>query len=404
MQKRSVETLALFGGTPAFTEPIHVGRPNIGNRADLIHRINGALDRRWLTNDGPLVRELEARIGGLLEVDHCVLMCNATVAMEVLARALGLTGQVVVPAFTFIATPHAFSWLGLEPVFCDVDAATHTLDPADVARAVNSSTSAIMGVHLWGTACQVDELDRIAAKIKAHLLFDAAHAFACASGGKMIGSFGAAEVFSFHATKFCNTLEGGAVTTTNAALADELRLMRNFGFSGYDSVIAAGTNAKMNELCAAMGLTSLDALPDLLKLNATRFAQYEQALAGISGLRVVKPPTTDRTNHQYFVLEIGSDTGLARDQLLALLWAENVRARRYFYPGCHNSAPYAALAKRPLPVTNRLVEEVMVLPTGGSVSEAEVAGIAGLIRFAIQHAEELRERVPLRIPPGGISA
>lgn len=402
--KQGVDQLALLGGTPAFAEPIHVGRPNIGNRADLMRRISDALDRRWLTNDGPFVRELEASLAKFLEVEHCIAMCNATVAMEVLARSLALSGQIVVPSFTFIATAHAFSWLGLDPVFCDVDPATHTLDPADVARALTPTTTAIMGVHLWGTACDVAGLGEVAAGANAHLLFDAAHAFACSARGAMVGSFGAAEVFSFHATKFFNTLEGGAVTTNDAALAKELRLMRNFGFSGYDSVVAEGTNAKMNELSAAMGLTSFDALPALLELNAARSAQYQDALAGIPGVRLVTPPAADRSNHQYFVLEVARDSGLTRDQLLALLWAENVRARRYFYPGCHNTTPYADIPRRPLPVTDRLIEEVLVLPTGGSVSEADAGVIAGLVRFALENADQLRDRIHARIPAGGLPA
>ena len=402
--KRTVQQLAVMGGAPAFAQPLHVGRPNIGDRAALQNRINGALDRRWLTNDGPLVRELEAKLADYLGVAHAMAVCNATVGMEVLARALALSGQVAVPAFTFIATPHAYSWLGLEPLFCDVDAATHTLDANDVAGALTAGVSAIMAVHLWGGICDVPALSTVAQKQGVPLLFDAAHAFASSLHGVRAGGFGNAEVFSFHATKFFNTFEGGLITTNDDDLARELRLMRNFGISGYDAVDTYGTNAKMNEVCAAMGLTSLEAVPQLLALNKSRAEQYGAQLAGLSGLRVVAPAMRGSSNHQYFVIEIGSAAALTRDQLMALLWSENVRARRYFFPGCHRTPPYAGNNQRALPVTDRLVEEVLVLPTGGSVSEEEVAIICDLIRLALSNGDRLAGVLPASLPPGAVQA
>lgn len=400
----SGSVLAILGGTPAFAEPMHVGRPNIGDRDAFMRRVEAALDRRWLTNDGPNVRELEAKLALFLGVEHCITMANATVALEVLARALALTGEVVVPSFTFIATAHAFAWLGLTPVFVDVEPETHMMAAAGLSAAITPRTSAIAPVHLWGGGCDVDGLGAVARQRNLPIVFDAAHALASTIGGRAIGGFGNAEVFSFHATKFFNTFEGGAVTTNDAALARELRLMRNFGFRGYDDVAVIGTNAKMNEISAAMGLTSLEGIDALIELNRARFERHAAALDGLAGIRVVRPARTERSNFQYFVLEIGEQTGLTRDQLLATLWSENVRARRYFYPGCHRSAPYAELATRALPVTERLAREVLILPTGGSVSEADVDRIAEIIRTALAHADELAARVPRDIPPGGLHA
>ena len=397
-------TLAILGGTPAFAEPVHVGRPNIGDRAAFMQRVEATLDRQWLTNDGPNVRELETRLAALLNVEHCIAMSNATAALEALARALALTGEVVVPAFTFIATAHAFSWLGLTPVFADVDADTHMLDPRALDDVINARTSALAPVHLWGGGCDVDGLTHVANARGIPIIFDAAHALASTIGGRAIGGFGNAEVFSFHATKFFNTFEGGAVTTNDDALARELRLMRNFGFRGYDDVASIGTNAKMNEISAAMGLTSLDGIEALMELNRKRFEQHAAALSDLPGIRVVRPARAERSNYQYFVIEVSERAGLTRDQLLATLWSENVRARRYFYPGCHRAAPYAALPTKPLPVTERLAREVLILPTGGSVSEADVDKIAVLVRTALQTADELTARVPREIPPGGLRA
>ncbi len=260
MKKNKIDELALFGGQPIFDEILHVGRPNIGDRERFLDRINDMFDRRWLSNNGPFVQELEQKIAKLLGVKHCVAMCNATVALEITARALGLHGEVILPSFTFVATAHALQWQEITPVFCDVDPLTHNIDPAKIENLITPRTTGILGVHVWGRACNVEALSAIAQKHHLKLMFDAAHAFACTYQGRMIGGFGDAEVFSFHATKFFNSFEGGVVTTNNDELAEKLRGMRNFGFAGLDNVIRVGTNGKMSEVSAAICLTSLESL------------------------------------------------------------------------------------------------------------------------------------------------
>src|ERR1035441_9571296 len=254
-----------------FPSPLHVGRPNQGNRQRLIERINDMLDRNWLTNNGPFVQEFEKRVAEFVGVKHCIAMCNATVALEIATRALGLKGEVIVPAFTFIATAHSLQWQEITPVFCDIDPRTHNLDPARVEELITPKTTGIIGVHLWGRPCDVEALTEIAQRRNLTLMFDAAHAFGCSYGGKMIGGFGLAEVFSFHATKFCQTFEGGAIVTDNDELATKIRLMKNFGFGGYDNVIYIGTNGKMTEICAAMGLTNLESLEDFVAANRRNY-------------------------------------------------------------------------------------------------------------------------------------
>ena len=273
-----IDQLAVFGGTPAFSEKLHVGRPNIGNRAALLSRINDMLDRRWLSNNGPLVQEFEQRVADFLSVKHCVAMCNATVALEIAARALGLHGEVIVPSFTFIATAHALQWQEITPVFCDVDPATHNLDPTKVEAMITPRTTGIMGVHMWGRPCAIETLSEIAQRRGLKLMFDAAHAFGNSYKGRMIGNFGQAEVFSFHATKFFNTFEGGAVVTNDDELAAKIRLMTNFGFAGYDNVIYVGTNGKMSEVSAAMGLTGLESLDEFIATNLHNYEAYRTGL------------------------------------------------------------------------------------------------------------------------------
>jgi len=375
--------LAINGAPPAFAEPLHVGRPNIGDKQKFLEQVGGMLDRGWLTNNGPLVQELERRIAEYLGVRHCVAMCNGTIALEIAIRALGLTGEVIVPSYTFIATAHALYWQGITPVFADIDPQTHNLDPDAVRRMITPRTSGIIGVHLWGRAAPVEALQAIADEHGLQLMFDAAHAFGCSHKGRMIGNFGRAEVLSFHATKFFNTLEGGAVVTNDDDLAEAMRLMRNFGFAGYDNVIHPGTNGKMTEVCAAMGLVNLDHLDDVVAVNRRNHAAYAEGLAGVPGVRLLGYDERERNNHQYVVLEIGADCPADRDAIVAALHAENVLARKYFWPGCHRMKPYRDLfphAGLMLPRTEHVASAALVLPNGFGLNHDDISIITNIVR------------------------
>ncbi len=386
--------LAVFRGRPAFADPLHVGRPNIGDRADLFARIEGILDRRWLTNDGCQVRELEARLAEFLGVRHCIAVCNGTVALQVMAKACGLVGEVIVPSFTFVATAHSLEWQGVTPVFCDIDPLTHNIDPSKVEALITDKTSGILGVHVWGRGCDVEALESIAERHGLTLAFDAAHALACSHGGRMIGNFGAAECFSFHGTKFFNTFEGGAITTNDDEVAARCRLARNFGFDSPDHVVSVGINGKMNEVCAAMGLTNLEALSDFIDVNERNHRAYAVGLDGIAGVRLAEYPESERSNYQYVVIEIDETAGLTRDEIQAVLLAENVLARRYFYPGCHAMEPYRSRPMRgPLTETERLSTRVLSLPTGTSVGPEDISVICDIVRAAMSDPPAVRSRM-----------
>jgi len=395
--KQEVDELAIFGDLPAFAEKLHVGRPNIGNRERLLARINDLLDRRWLTNDGPYVQQLERNLADFLGVKHCIAMCNATVALEITIRAAGLSGEVIIPSFTFIATAHALQWQKITPVFCDIDPRNHMIDPSRVEELITPRTSGIIGVHLWGQPCDIEALAAIANRHKLRLMFDAAHGLACSHKGRMLGSFGDAEVFSFHATKFFNTFEGGAVTTNDDELAARIRLMKNFGFSGYDNVIYIGINGKMSELSAVMGLTGLESLDDFVSVNRRNYQQYQTEMASVPGVKMLSFDEREQSNYQYIVLEIDeSITRVSRDRLLKILWAENVIARRYFYPGCHRMEPYRSYfpqARLLLPETEKLVKRVLVLPTGTAVRVEQIAAIGQVMRLVVSHGEKVSGRL-----------
>ena len=400
--RTSIVNLAIFGGTPAFKDALHVGQPNIGNRQRFAERIDDILDRRWLTNGGEYVNEFEQRVAKLTGAEHCVAMCNATVGLEIAIRALGLKGEVIVPSFTFIASAHALQWQEITPVFCDIDRKTHSLDPRRVEEKITSRTTGIIGVHLWGRACDIDGLTELARHRKLKLLFDSAHAFGSSHRGRMIGSFGDAEVFSFHATKFLNSLEGGAVTTNDAELAHKLRLMRNFGFSTYDKTDSIGVNGKMNEISAAMGLTNLESMDEWIAINRRHYQQYQQELGGLLGINFVLYDENERSNYQYVVLEIEEQkTGISRDHLLEILHAENVLARRYFYPGCHRMEPYRTLypdAYLSLPQTEFVAARVLTLPTGQAITPDIISRVCAIIRMVLENATEVRKLLEERRP------
>lgn len=289
--------LAICGGAPTFPQILHVGRPNIGDRDRLLARINDLLDRRWLSNNGPFVQELEARIAAYVGVKHVICVCNATIGLEIAIRAADLRGEVIVPAYTFVATAHALQWQEITPVFADMDPATHNIDAARVERHITPRTTAILATHVWGRPCQVEALAEIAARRGLKLMFDAAHAFGCSHQGRMVGGFGLAEVFSFHATKFLNSFEGGAICTNDDALAQRIRLMTNFGFAGFDNVVHIGTNGKMTEVCAAIGLTSLEGIDELIATNRRNYLAYREGLAGLPGIALIDYPQTERNNY-----------------------------------------------------------------------------------------------------------
>lgn len=383
---RTRADLAIHGAAPAFDDALHVGRPNMGDRDAFMRHVEDIFERRWLSNDGPLVQEFEQKVAAHIGVKHCVAMCNGTIALEIAIRALGLEGEVIVPAYTFVATAHALQWQGITPVFADIDPATHTLDPDAVRRMITPRTSGIIGVHLWGRACAVDALQALADERGLKLMFDAAHAFSNTHAGRKIGNFGACEVLSFHATKFFNSFEGGAVVTNDDELARTMRLMRNFGFSGLDQVSYPGTNGKMIEIAAAMGLVNLDAIDDVVDANRANYHAYREVLAGIPGVRLVEYDERERNNFQYVIVEVGPESPASRDFLVDALRAENILARRYFWPGCHKMEPYRSLfphAGLLLPHTEAVADSVIVLPTGQTMDALKIDVVGQVIRAAM---------------------
>jgi dTDP-4-amino-4,6-dideoxygalactose transaminase len=396
LETTDIDELAIFGGKPCFVEKLYVGRPNIGDRTHFLDRINDMLDRKWLSNNGFYVQQFEQLICEKLGVKHCIAICNGTVALEIAIKATNLTGEVIVPSFTFVATAHALQWQEITPVFCDVNPINHTLNPERIEAMITPRTSGIIGVHVWGQPCNIEAITEIAQHHNLKLIFDASHAFGNSYKSQMIGNFGDVEVFSFHATKFLNTFEGGAITTNNDELAAKIRLMKNFGFAGFDNVVYIGTNGKMSEVSAAMGITGLESIDDFIEANHQNYKQYQRDLEDLVGIRLFNYNEIDSCNYQYIILEVDETiTNISRNQIMKILHAENVLARRYFYPCCHRMEPYRSFfphAGLLLPETEKISDRILVLPTGTSISSDDIYKITQLIRYCANNGLEISQK------------
>lgn len=394
--KTSAFELAVFGGTPVFARPLHVGQPVLLNRQEMLADFDRVMQSGQLTNNGPRLKDFEAAVCRVTGTRHCIATCNATIALQIAARALKLTGEVIMPAFTFIATAHAMEWIGLEPVFADVDPQTHTLNPDSVAACITSRTSAVLPVHLWGHVCRTDDLKTLCVSRGLRLLYDSSHAFGCQHHGTPAGSFGDAEIFSFHATKFVHAFEGGAIVTNDDQLADRCRRLRAFGICGLTEISDVGTNGKMHELSAVAGIHSIETMAQRITSNAEHRQTYADQCHDIPGLVLLPIPDGNSSNGQYLVLEVDEHVlGVSRDQLVAILRAEGVFARSYFSPGCHRAEPYRSAPFRhvrvPLPVTESLAASVCQLPTGPSVATADILTIGRLLKFIHRCSSDIRQ-------------
>ena len=356
----------------------HVGRPNIPNKNKILAQFAEVIDNQWLTNNGPMVQELESRIQQYLGVKHCICVCNATIGLELLQRALDLEGEVIIPSFTFIATANSLKWQRIDPVFCDVRMDNHLIDPAKIEALITPRTSAIMAVPIWGHPCDYSTLQAIADEHDLKLIFDSAHAFGCKIGDQYLGGYGEAEVFSFHATKVFSTGEGGAITTNSDKLAEKLRLMRNFGFTDYDNTEHIGTNAKMSEFSAAYGLVHLGELDSILDQNEKIHQAYLQEFSKFNELKFLDYTFPGKSNYQYVVAQVPSEI---RDRLVDYFHGHGILLRRYFHPGCHLMEPYASHEQYHslnLPNTEKISSEIVVFPTGRQLTKTNVKEFAEL--------------------------
>lgn len=367
-----------------FEQPIYVTRPLLPEFDGVTERLKAIWDSKHLTNFGSQHEQLSHQLKNYLAVDHFSLFSNGTMALLLGLKALQLTGEVITTPFTFPATVQALDWNNLTPVFCDIDPVTFNIDADKIEALITEKTTAILAVHVFGNPCDVEKIQAIADKHHLKVIYDGAHAFGSKINGVPISHFGDMTMFSFHATKLFNTIEGGALTYGDPALVSALDLLKNFGIANSEQVVLSGLNAKMNEVQAGVGIEVLKVVgEERLKRHTIKNA-YEEQLETIDGIRVLTQLEGEASSYQYFVIEIDEAVfGHSRDVVHKELQKSNVFARKYFYPLCSDFDWYRELpSAQPdqLPIAQKAVQQVLAMPYYGALPVESVIEICHIIR------------------------
>lgn len=361
-------------------DSVQVTRPSMPRYDEYIEEIKDLWETRLLTNVGVKHKELEAGLREYLKVPNITLFTNGHLALECIIKALNLCGEVVTTPFTFVSTTHAIVRNGLEPVFCDINPYDYTIDVNKIESLITEKTSAIIPVHVYGNVCDVEAIDIIAKKYNLKVIYDAAHAFGVTVDGKGIGTFGDASMFSFHATKVFNTIEGGAVTYNDASLTNTLNSIRNFGITGPETVEHVGINAKMNEFQAAMGICNLRYIDSEIEKRKIIVERYITNLESVKGIRLIKGQNGVKSNYAYFPV-VFDGYKKNRDEVFEELKANNIVARKYFYPLTSAFECYKGkYDQESTPIAKYIAERVLTLPLYADLPLEEVDRICEIIK------------------------
>jgi dTDP-4-amino-4,6-dideoxygalactose transaminase len=394
-----------------FDKPITAARPALPSLEEFQRGLEGIWDRAWLTNNGPLVEQFRDKLVEFCGTKNLSLFVNGTLALQIALQGMGITGDVITAPYTFVATTHALFWNKIRPVFVDIEPEYYSLDPAQVEAAITPWTSAILAVHIYGQPCRLKELEQIARKHGLKLLYDAAHAFGVEVDGTSIARFGDLSMFSFHATKVFHSIEGGMLTFRDSEYRRLFDYLKNFGFENETEVVMPGTNAKMNEFQALMGLLLLKRMNEMIENRRAINERYRERLALIPGIRLVaQPADTVRYNYAYMPVEVDEkELGLTRDQLYLKLREYNVLARRYFYPLVTDYACYRGLvASENLPVARQVASRILTLPIYSDLALDDVDRICDIIEHiqseagretaAVNQSQHFDAELALRVP------
>jgi dTDP-4-amino-4,6-dideoxygalactose transaminase len=368
-------------------KPVYVTQPLLPDINDLQHEIQEIFESKWVTNHGFKHNLLEKRLEETLKVPNVSVFNNGTIALLTALKALDLPlgSEVITSPFTFPATPHSISWNGLEPVFCDIEPDTMTLDSGKIEELITPDTSAILPVHVYGFPCDVKNIDKIARKHDLKVIYDGAHTFSTDINGRGIGTFGDITLFSFHATKLFNTLEGGCLTYNNNDLKIKIYNLRNFGIKNEEEVVDIGINGKMNEIQASIGLLNLELYKEeqLKRMEIKKL--YIEQLGMIENIKIPEMPENTTDSYQYFPIIIEDGFPVSRDQIYEKLKKQHIFSRKYFYPLCSDYDVYKNLkssSKNNLPVANDLKNKVLCLPYYGDLDHEIIIQICEIVEDA----------------------
>lgn len=360
---------------------ILVTRSSMPSMEEYIEEIRSIWDSHWLTNMGEKHKALQAELQKYMGVPAVELLTNGHMALELSLQAMNLQGEVITTPFTFASTTHAIVRDGLEPVFCDIDPETYTMDVTQIERLITDRTCAILPVHVYGNVCNIEEIERIAHKYGLKVLYDAAHTFGETYKGQGIGNFGDASCFSFHATKVFNTIEGGAVCYRDPDMGRRLYELKNFGIHGPEEVDAVGANAKMNEFCAAMGLCNLRHVDEEIAKRRAVVERYREHLEGVDGLRLNVQQPEVRSNYAYFPVVFDENLfGASRNEVMDALAQNGIGARKYFYPLTNTfECFHGKYDVDATPVALHVAKRVLTLPLYADLSMEDVDRICKIV-------------------------
>ena len=364
---------------------IYLTRPLLPDFDEFIKISKEIYNSRWITNMGEKHNLLEEELKEKLKVPNLSLFNNGTTALLVALKSLNLPvgSEVITTPFTFAATPHCIMWNGLRPVFCDIEPDTMAIDADKIEELITPNTSAILGVHVYGFPCNIKKIDEIAQKYGLKVIYDAAHAFSTEIDGVGIGNFGDISMFSFHATKLFNTIEGGCLTYNDSNLVRKIYDLRNFGIQNEEIVEDVGINGKMNEFSAAFGLLNLKIYKEEQNKRQKIKAFYDTELSSVEGIRIPKMPDNTTDSYQYYPVIIEDDYPLTRDELYDKFRERDILVRKYFYPACSDYECYKSdsrFIRKELKVTNDIKHKVLCLPYYGDLKENNLRDICNIIK------------------------
>lgn len=367
-----------------FKEPIFVTRPFLPPLSEFSNGLAEIWDSQWLTNAGPILKRFENQLCDFEETSNLCIFNNGTLALQIGLQGLGISGEVITTPFTFVATTHALYWNKIRPVFCDIEPDHYTIDPDKIEELITPWTTAILAVHVFGHPCNLEKLEKIADKHNLTLIYDAAHAFGVRIDGQPIAHFGDLNMFSFHATKLFHSIEGGMLVFRDPKIKSTFNYLKNFGFKNEVEVVMPGTNAKMNEIQALMGIQVLQNIKKIIERKKEISDIYRQRLQNVPGIKFCPPLNNNIDyNYAYVPIEIHeTDFGLNRDEVYTKLKEFNIYARRYFYPLIPEYACYKNISiNSPLTVAQRVAENILTLPTYYDLKNEEVHKICDVLLY-----------------------
>lgn len=393
--KETIHDLALFGGEPVFSTIRSISNIVTPDIDAFLSYLKKSYDARCLTDNGPMVREMERRLAEIHGTEECVAFCNGLWGIVLCIYCLAREGktEIVMPSLTYRRLGDIAAWLGLTPHYCDVDPVTLAPTAETIEPCLNENTSMILVAQPIVNILDYDDLTALAEKHNLPLLIDSVEAGYATCKGRKVGSFGNAECFSMHASKLLNAFEAGYVTTNDHELAERLRKVRAFGFGGQDNVEELGMNAILNEVHAAMALASIDDLEDQVERNRDRYTAYKKVISNIPSLELVEYDETEVRGFKNILVRLDGSWPISRRNMISILHAENMLVRPYYNPPLHvNETEYMTISGD-LPVTDKLTKNHLLLPSGAFLNLQDIEEIGSLLSFLRESGEQIQNRM-----------